>query len=330
MPPAARFSDAHVCPASGGPILPPCEPTVLIGGLPAARVGDLAMDATSPDAIVRGSSSVMIGGFPAARMGDPTAGGGTVSSGCFTVLIGDGVESGAGLCLELAAKAHAAYIGSAVNNPVPTERTMAMVGSGGGGPLPDQWTPQNAGIINQWIELALKESGGRAPCGNAEKAFEYLRNLRQEPGNYYDTNLAIASDYWRARWDVSQWGPQTEQKFVAVYMWLKKEHIGYKEGPGPVSPYSSLEQQYMEKGIADQTKCVSPHQIAQWNQTDPTVPAITYGDILALKSLVENFGKQEAAKALHAVENILGSIWHGLEGGISWIGGELGKLFSWI
>ena len=41
-----------------------------------------------PDVIAMGSVTVMIGGMPAARMGDPTAHGGTVVIGCPTVLIG--------------------------------------------------------------------------------------------------------------------------------------------------------------------------------------------------------------------------------------------------
>lgn len=95
MPPAARISDMHTCPAFngpvphvGGPILPPGEPTVLIGGLPAARVGDLAVCAGPPDSIVIGSSTVLIGGKPAARLGDSTVHGGVIVLGCFTVLIG--------------------------------------------------------------------------------------------------------------------------------------------------------------------------------------------------------------------------------------------------
>ena len=47
MPPAARISDMHVCPLFngpvphvGGPIIGPGAPTVLIGGVPAAVVGD--------------------------------------------------------------------------------------------------------------------------------------------------------------------------------------------------------------------------------------------------------------------------------------------------
>ena len=84
MPPAARVGDMHVCPMVtgaavphvGGPILPPGAPTVLIAGMPAARVGDMCTCVGPPDTIVMGSTKVMIGGKPAARMGDPTAHGG--------------------------------------------------------------------------------------------------------------------------------------------------------------------------------------------------------------------------------------------------------------
>ncbi len=75
-------------PHVGGPIIPAGEPTVLIGGKPAARVGDKAVCTGPPDTIASGSSSVMIGGKPAARMGDSTAHGGVISAGEATVLIG--------------------------------------------------------------------------------------------------------------------------------------------------------------------------------------------------------------------------------------------------
>lgn len=39
--------------------------------------------------IIRGSFTVLIGGRPAARMGDNTAHGGTIAIGCPNVLIGD-------------------------------------------------------------------------------------------------------------------------------------------------------------------------------------------------------------------------------------------------
>ncbi|MFC5525014.1 PAAR domain-containing protein [Rhodanobacter ginsengisoli] len=94
MPPAARITDMHVCPMVtgivphvGGPILPPGAVKVLIGGLPAARVSDMAVCVGPPDVIAMGSVKVLIGGLPAARMGDSTAHGGTIVLGCPTVII---------------------------------------------------------------------------------------------------------------------------------------------------------------------------------------------------------------------------------------------------
>ncbi|NQY01465.1 MAG: PAAR domain-containing protein [Flavobacteriaceae bacterium] len=93
--PAARVTDMHVCPMVtgsvphvGGPILPAGDPTVLIGGMPAARMGDMAVCVGPPDSIIAGSGTVLIGGMPAARMGDSTAHGGTIVAGDPTVLIG--------------------------------------------------------------------------------------------------------------------------------------------------------------------------------------------------------------------------------------------------
>ncbi len=88
MLPAARVTDMIVSTATNGipvPIIPPGSPTVLIGGLPAARLGD----SCGVDAIVNGSATVLIGGMPAARILDPTASGGTIMPpGSPTVLIG--------------------------------------------------------------------------------------------------------------------------------------------------------------------------------------------------------------------------------------------------
>ena len=94
MPPAARLTDPHVCPMVtglvphvGGPILPPGVPNVLIANMPAATVGSLCTCVGPPDSIVMGSTTVLIGGRPAARMGDQTAHGGVITVGCPTVLI---------------------------------------------------------------------------------------------------------------------------------------------------------------------------------------------------------------------------------------------------
>jgi uncharacterized Zn-binding protein involved in type VI secretion len=85
---AARVTDMIVSTATLGiptPIIPPGAPTVLIAGMPAARLGD----SCGADAIILGSMTVLIGGQPAARVGDPTAGGGAVMGpGAPTVLIG--------------------------------------------------------------------------------------------------------------------------------------------------------------------------------------------------------------------------------------------------
>ena len=93
--PAARVTDMHACPLVtgvvphvGGPILPPGGIPVLIGGMPAARVGDLCTCVGPPDAIAMGSMTVLIKQQPAARMLDPTVHGGVIVIGYPTVLIG--------------------------------------------------------------------------------------------------------------------------------------------------------------------------------------------------------------------------------------------------
>lgn len=104
--PAARVGDMHVCPMVtpgtppvphvGGPIMPPGMPTVLIGGMPAATLGNMCTCVGPPDSIVMGSTGVMIGGKPAARMGDSTAHGGSIVAGLPTVLIGETGSGGGG------------------------------------------------------------------------------------------------------------------------------------------------------------------------------------------------------------------------------------------
>jgi uncharacterized Zn-binding protein involved in type VI secretion len=95
MPPAARVSDMHTCPMVtgvvphvGGAILPPGCPTILIGGLPVARMGDEAVCTGPPDVIAIGCPTVLFGGQPAARMGDITAHGGVILGGYPQVMIG--------------------------------------------------------------------------------------------------------------------------------------------------------------------------------------------------------------------------------------------------
>lgn len=94
--PAARVGDPT---SHGGTITGPGAPTVLIGGMPAARVGDLQAcplaDGPKPHGggpiAGPGSPTVLIEGLPAARVGDVTTCAGppgTIAQGCPTVLIG--------------------------------------------------------------------------------------------------------------------------------------------------------------------------------------------------------------------------------------------------
>ena len=95
MPPAARITDMHTCPLVtgvvphvGGPIIGPGVPTVLIGSLPAAVVGDMVTCVGPPDTIAMGSATVLIWSKPAASLGDSTAHGGVIVLGMPTVMIG--------------------------------------------------------------------------------------------------------------------------------------------------------------------------------------------------------------------------------------------------
>lgn len=103
--PAARLSDQTV----HGGVIVVGFPMVLIGGMPAARVGDMHVcPMLNPGVpppphvggpITKGSASVMIGGMPAARMGDMVTCSGppdTIAKGCPTVLIGDSMSGGGG------------------------------------------------------------------------------------------------------------------------------------------------------------------------------------------------------------------------------------------
>ncbi len=100
MPPAARISDLHVCPKVepgpvphvGGPVSTG-EPTVLIGFMPAARVGDMAVCVGPPDSVKKGEPTVKIGNKEAARLGDPMNHGGVIVAGCPTVIIGSGPQA---------------------------------------------------------------------------------------------------------------------------------------------------------------------------------------------------------------------------------------------
>ncbi len=97
MPPIARLGDMHTCPMStpatppvphvGGPILPPCAPTVFVDMLPVARITDMCTCVGPPDTISQGSPTVFINNLAVARLGDQTVHGGVIVQGSPTVFV---------------------------------------------------------------------------------------------------------------------------------------------------------------------------------------------------------------------------------------------------
>ena len=92
--PAATVGSNHICPMCtgttphvGGPITQG-EPTVLIGGKPAATQGSMCVCVGPPDMIVQGEATVLVGGKPIAGVGDMSGHGGSITDGDPTVIIG--------------------------------------------------------------------------------------------------------------------------------------------------------------------------------------------------------------------------------------------------
>lgn len=91
MPPAVRVGDPTV---HGGVVTGPGIPNVLIGGMPAAVLGDLHSCPIPPPPhlpvtpFVMGSPTVLFGGRPAVRVGDTTGCGATGAVGLPTVMLG--------------------------------------------------------------------------------------------------------------------------------------------------------------------------------------------------------------------------------------------------
>lgn len=92
MPQAVRIADITT---HGGTIVGPGEPTILIGGMPAAVLGDNHMCPLPPNVhqptvspFPMGSTTVLFGGKPAIRVGDMVICGATAALGEPTVMIG--------------------------------------------------------------------------------------------------------------------------------------------------------------------------------------------------------------------------------------------------
>ena len=113
---------------------------------------------------------------------------------------------------------------------------------------PNQWAPEDESKVKAYIDDALAKNHD-----DVALSFAYLRDQRQQQANWYDTNMAIAADYLRARWDTQRSGPFAARQEVDAYITLKEMNAVPKEGPGPISPYSDLQAKYMRQGIDDQS-----------------------------------------------------------------------------
>lgn len=109
------------------------------------------------------------------------------------------------------------------------------------------WTPEDRGKVDAYIKTAMDAHGD-----DIQGAFEQLRDLRWTPGHFYDSNLAIAADYLRARWETQKSNNIVSGIMVDTYLDKKQAGEIPQNGPGPVSPYSELQKEYMHKGIDDQ------------------------------------------------------------------------------
>ena len=191
-------------PHVGGPILPPGHPTTLIAGLPAARVGDMALCVGPPDVIVVGSFTVLISGKAAARLGDTCAHGGKIVMGCPTVLIGDSGAGGGG--------PQAATMSEARAGAIPFVETgcskKAVMASLADSPLLKQGDPKK----KSWIEVKLEDEAGKpvpferyrvtTPDGTVREGFLDAKGLARvdgiDPGLCKITFPNLDKDAWHS------------------------------------------------------------------------------------------------------------------------------------
>lgn len=188
MPPAARIGDLHVCPMVdgvkphvGGPISVGC-PTVLIGGMPAARVGDMAVCVGPPDMIAKGSTGVFIGGMPAARLGDSTVHGGVITVGFPTVMIGElgGGPSSPKTPEQSSLFELVAAFGEGVWDSIPIINTIGLMAAQYGLVLLGLNPAFAVAAFAVWgvykLYDGLKEAGGGDASKGAEKAWDAFVN----------------------------------------------------------------------------------------------------------------------------------------------------------
>jgi len=140
----------------------------------------------------------------------------------------------------------------------------------------DQFSPEDEDEVKSLIADALDRHDG-----DIGLAFADLRDQRQRPENFYDSNLAIAADYLRARLETQRNGPIVAREQVEVYLALKLTGAVPPEGPGPVSPFSPLQAKYMAQGIEDELNEMSQAEKDFYNSS----PGFVYGTLTGVLGL---------------------------------------------
>lgn len=224
--PAARVGDST---AHGGVISPPGCPTVLIGGMPAARVTDMQIcpmvtpapapvpHATGPIA-GPGVPTVLIGGMPAATIGDMTVcvgPPGTIIIGCPTVLIGTGGggSGGAGGGAAKAAKdgAHSALVGQQVEGEGPHWKDIQFVDKAGN---PITQVPYELTGVEGQKEKYFLTKDGKIKRGNLPKGGQYTVQLFTVYNAKWSKNEARVGDVVKLSAEVQGYKDGTEAVFV--------------------------------------------------------------------------------------------------------------------
>jgi uncharacterized Zn-binding protein involved in type VI secretion len=191
--PAARIGDSTI---HGGVIMAGA-PTVLIGGMPAARMNDLHVcPMLNPGVpppphvgqqILLGSPTVLICGQMAARLGDSVMCSGppdSIAMGCPTVMIGESASGGGGAAGPAGAATSAALAGGG------TEPEMES------GHFLDLNFVDKAGKPIKNVKYTLKDPAGGTSEGTLQGN---LKKTGIEQGNYDLALLAVTSAKWSKR-----------------------------------------------------------------------------------------------------------------------------------
>ena len=257
--PAARVGDMT---SHGGTVVTGI-PTVLIGGMPAARIGDMHVcPMVNPGPVPHvggpislGSSGVFIGGMPAARVGDMAVCTGppdTIAMGCFTVLIGEvapggggggGALGGGGGARTVSQLLQAAAAGTLV---LAQRQVVGAAGTAGGQTAAGHWLDvefvDKAGFPVTGAGYTLKGPNGRTRQG---PLMGRIKLTGIEAGSYEIDLHAIT----KARWSTAKAKVGQKVKLIA-------DTVGFASGQK-----ATFEVMVRDSNFADQSLARIPAEV---------------------------------------------------------------------